>query len=114
MQNIAEFRIIGRVGKVDAKDKVTFLDVAANYNRKVDGEWTSDAHWNRITCFGKLAERASGLETGDLIHLQGRVRNSSYEKDGERIYTVDLIAERLGTIVKAGAPDSDEPEEAKK
>jgi len=27
MQNIAEFRIIGRIGKVDVKDKVTYLKI---------------------------------------------------------------------------------------
>lgn len=37
MQNIAEFRIVGRIGKIEAKDKVTFIDVAANYGRKVNG-----------------------------------------------------------------------------
>ena len=34
MQNIAEFRIIGRIGKVEIKEKVTDLSVASNYNRK--------------------------------------------------------------------------------
>ena len=34
MQNIAEFRIIGRIGKVEVKEKVTYLSVASNYNRK--------------------------------------------------------------------------------
>src|SRR3546814_648246 len=42
MQNCAEFQIIGRVGKVDPKEKVTHLDVAANYPRR-DGEgWKDD------------------------------------------------------------------------
>ena len=31
-QNIAEFRIIGRIGKITAREKVTYVSVAANYN----------------------------------------------------------------------------------
>lgn len=43
-RNIAEFRIIGQVGGIDAKDKVTFANVASNYNRQVEGEWQEDTH----------------------------------------------------------------------
>ena len=38
-QNIAEFRIIGRVGKINRREKVTFVNVAANYNRRDGDEW---------------------------------------------------------------------------
>ena len=44
MQNIAEFRIIGRVGSVDTTDKVTHVSVAANYNRKDGDESVSYTH----------------------------------------------------------------------
>ena len=111
MQNIAEFRIIGRVGKVDVKEKVSFIEIAANYNRKDnDGNWQTDTHWNRVTCFHTLAQRAARLEKGDLIHLTGRVRQTSWEKDGQRHYGVDLIAEKLGTIAKANGQGSDDNE----
>lgn len=49
MQNIAEFRIIGRVGKLNEHDKVTKVNVAANYNRQENGEWVTDTHWNEVT-----------------------------------------------------------------
>ena len=52
MQNIAEFRIIGRVGKITEHDKVTKLNVAANYNRQENGEWVTDTHWNEVTLLG--------------------------------------------------------------
>jgi single-strand DNA-binding protein len=99
MKNIAEFRILGNIGSIDSREAVVFLSVASNYNRKVDGEWTSDAHWNRITCFGKLAERADTMMKGDLVHIAGRVRQSSFESEGETRYSVDLIAERMAVIV---------------
>ena len=44
MQNIAEFHIIGRIGKIDAAKDVTHLSVAANYNRRDGDEWKTDPH----------------------------------------------------------------------
>ena len=68
MQNIAEFRIIGRVGKISEHDKVTKVNVAANYNRQENGEWVTDTHWNEVTLFGKLIERGGKAQKGDLVH----------------------------------------------
>lgn len=49
MQNIAEFHIIGRIGKIDAAKDVTHISVAANYNRRDGDKWKTDPHWNRVT-----------------------------------------------------------------
>ena len=107
MQNIAEFRIIGRVGKVDAKEKVTHIDIASNYPRKDGDSWKDDTHWNRVTFFGKLNERAAKLGKGDLVHIAGRVRQNSYEAEGTRHYTLDLIADRMASIIKNGGAPAD-------
>ena len=101
MQNIAEFRIIGRVGKITTHDKVTKVSVAANYNRQENGEWVTDTHWNEVTLFGKLIERAANSQKGDLVHIAGRVRQNSYEAAEGRRYTVELIADGFATLVKA-------------
>jgi single-strand DNA-binding protein len=101
MQNIAEFRIIGRVNKVTEHEKVAKISVAANYNRQEDGEWVTDTHWNEVTLFGRLIERATRIDKGDLIHVTGRVRQNSYDTaDGKR-YTVELIADGLAVLAKA-------------
>ena len=63
MQNIAEFHIIGRIGKIDAAKDVTHLSVAANYNRRDGDEWKTDPHWNRVTLFSKLRERLRARES---------------------------------------------------
>ena len=100
MQNIAEFRIIGRVGKVTSNDKVTYLDIAANYSRKVGDQWQDDVHWNRVTLFGKAKERADTLAKGDLVHVTGRVRQNRYEKDGTPQFGVDLIADGIAALIR--------------
>ncbi len=107
MQNIAEFRIIGRVGKVEAKAKVTYVSVAANYNRKDGDEWKTDTLWNSITLFDKLAKRLKA-EKGDLVHITGRVRQNSYESGGTTHHNVDMIADGIAILAKANGKPVDE------
>lgn len=38
MRNIAEFPIIGRVSRTEVQEKVAYIDLAANYDRKVNGQ----------------------------------------------------------------------------
>lgn len=101
MQNIAEFQIIGRIGKIDAAREVTHLSIAANYNRRDGDEWKTDPHWNRVTLFGKIRERLTKAATGDLVRITGRVRQTSYETDGATRYGVDMIADGFAILAKA-------------
>src|SRR3546814_21080963 len=89
MQNIAEFRIIGRVGKISEHDKVTKVNVAANYKRQENGEWVTDTHWNEVTLLGKLIERGGKAQKGDLVHITGRVRQNTYDTAEGRRYKVE-------------------------
>lgn len=108
MQNIAEFHIIGRIGKVDAARDVTHISVAANYNRRDGSEWKSDPHWNRVTLFGKLRERLARAATGDLVRITGRVRQNSFESDGATRYGVDMIADGFAILAKSSGKLVDE------
>src|SRR3546814_10983076 len=87
---------------------ISHVSVAANYNRKDGDEWKTDTHWNRVTFFRQLAERAADLGKGDLVHIPGRVRQHRYESNGDTRYSVALIVEGLG-ILPRGADDSATP-----
>lgn len=100
-RNIAEFRIIGQVSKVDGRDKVAYVDVASNYNRQVDGQWEEDTHWNRVTCFGRNLEYAQKAGKGDMVHITGRVRQTSYEREGATVYNTDLVADSFSVLHRA-------------
>lgn len=111
MKQFAKFNITGRVGKVQILDKVSFVEICANYRRKVGEEWQDDPHWNRVTLFGKLHERAAELKKGDLINLDGRIKQGAHEKDGAKVYTVDLIAYTMATDIAEQSPAQDEQPE---
>jgi single-strand DNA-binding protein len=102
MRNWAKFDIQGNIAKIDATSPAVRVDIAANYSRKKkdSDEWENDPHFNRVTFFGKDGERVAKFGVGDLIHVDGRVRQGSYEKAGERIYTVDLIADAFARVTK--------------
>jgi single-strand DNA-binding protein len=109
MQNIPEFHIIGRIGKIDVAKDVTYISVAANYNRRDGDEWKTDPHWNRVTLFGKQRDRLAKAEKGDLVRITGRVRQTSYETEGSTRYGVDMIADGLAVFAKAsGKPSEDD------
>ena len=111
MQNIAEFHIIGRIGKIDAAKDVTHLSVAANYNRRDGDDWKTDAHWNSVTLFDKLAKRLTASK-GDLVHITGRVRQNQYEAGGSTHYGVDLIADGIAILAKKdGGPADDDKQD---
>lgn len=49
-----------------------------------------------IVVFGKQAENADRyLSKGSKIGVTGRIQTGSYEKDGTKVYTTDVIASRL-------------------
>ena len=67
--------------------------LAVNRERRKDGE--QDADFLNIVVFGKGAEFAQNfLHKGMKIAVEGHIQTGSYEKDGVKRYTTDIIAER--------------------
>ena len=107
MQNIVEFHIIGRLGRIDPAKNVTHISVATNYNRREGETWKSDPQWHRITLFGKLRDRLANATIGDLVRITGRIGQSSYKVEGETRYSVDLIADGFEILAKAKGKPAD-------
>lgn len=56
-----------------------------------------------IKAFGKTAETlATYFKKGNKIILEGKISTGYYEKDGKRIYTTDVIADKLHFVDKKG------------
>lgn len=52
--------------------------------------------WHRITLFGKGAEKlASSLKKGSRIYVEGRLETSSYDKDGQKHFSTNIIADQI-------------------
>lgn len=49
-----------------------------------------------ITVWGKMAENAANyLAKGRLVAIQGRIQTGSYDKDGTRVYTTEVVANNV-------------------
>ena len=74
---------------------IATFSIAINRPPKKDGS-DGGADFPRITVFGKQAENVERfLHKGSKVGIVGKVQTGSYEKDGQRIYTTDIVADRV-------------------
>lgn len=74
---------------------IATFSIAINRPPKKDGS-DGGADFPRITVFGKQAENVERfLKRGSKVGIVGRIQTGSYEKDGQRIYTTDIVADRV-------------------
>ena len=78
--------------------KRTYITVAVPRSYKnVDG--TYDTDFIRCTLWNGIAESTCEYcKKGDGVGVKGRIQTSSYEKDGDKVYTMDVIAEKVSFL----------------
>jgi single-strand DNA-binding protein len=60
------------------------------------GQKQEKTEWHRISVFGEQAESCGKyLAKGRLVAIQGKLQTRSYEKDGQKHYATDIIADRI-------------------
>jgi len=60
--------------------------------------------WHNVTIFGKRAEGLSRiLDKGSRLYIEGRLSTSSYEKDGEKRFRTEIVANDV--LLQGGGPD---------
>ena len=76
---------------------ITTLSVATTSVRKDrDGNQQEKTEWHRVKLFGKLGEIAGEyLKKGRSVYIEGRLEYGSYEKDGIKHYTTDIVADEM-------------------
>lgn len=87
--------------------------LAVNRPRTANGQDAAD--FIRCKAFGKGAEFAQQyLRKGTKLAVEGRIQTGSYEKDGVKHYTTDIIVDRSEFVEskkaqEAAAPAADVP-----
>lgn len=82
---------------------VTNISVATSrkWKDKTTGEPQEETSWHRCVAFGKTAETiAQYFKKGNKIMLEGRLKYGSYEKDGHKNYTTDIVIDRFEFVEK--------------
>lgn len=96
---------------------VARLSIATNRSFKNgNGEWEKQAEFHNAVAFGNTADNiAKFFSKGDEIYIQGRLKTSKYEKDGQTRYSTDVMVEKFEFGQKAKSNqggDYSQPEQA--
>lgn len=80
-------------------------------NRPVRTGDEKKADFPRITVFGRQAENCERyLAKGRLVGIQGRIQTGSYtNKDGQTVYTTDVVADRVEFLEWGDKPQQTSP-----
>lgn len=94
-------QLIGRLTRDPENRDKPGLQIV-NFTLAIDrprGNGEKETDFPRVVCFGKTAELAEKhLRKGARVGVSGHIQTGSYERDGVKIYTTDVVAERLTII----------------
>lgn len=75
---------------------VADIGLAVNDRVKRNDQWVDEVSYFDVTLFGRTAEVASQyLGKGSPVLIEGRLKQDSWEKDGQKHYKVKVIGEKM-------------------
>lgn len=104
MASVNKVVLLGRLGRdpetryaSDGGTPICHLAVATSRrNKDRDGNRGEETEWHNVVLFGKTAEIAQQyLQKGSEVYIEGRLRTRSYEKDGVKRYSTEIIGESM-------------------
>jgi single stranded DNA-binding protein len=102
MRSVNRLTLLGHVGQVVQLKKVLKVNIATNRDWQSDGEKKTATDWVQVTILDK--KQAEWIEEnvgqGDLVYVESRVANSSFEREGEQVYATDVIAQLFNLVSK--------------
>lgn len=105
MRSINRVILIGHLAKdpeirtTKSGKQVASFSVATNYDTTIEGEKKQYVDFHRITAWGKLAEVAEKwLKKGMGVYIEGRLHNNTFEKDGQKKTTTEIVLDTLNIL----------------
>ena len=115
MAGINKAIVVGRLGR-DPEIRYSQQGTAVvNFSVATSEEWYDKAsgekkertQWHRIVVFGKLGENCEKfLSKGRQVYIEGRIQTSDYEKDGQKHYVTDIVANTVQFLGDKGGSGS--------
>ncbi len=106
--------LMGRLTK-DPETRGEGTGLVARYSLAVDRKFKKDeTDFINCVCFGKSAEFTEKyLKKGTKIAIVGRIQTGSYtNKDGQKVYTTDVIVEEQDFAESKNNASADSPQAA--
>ena len=67
------------------------------------GQRQEKTEWHRVTVWGDQAENCSKyLAKGSSVYVEGRLQTRTYDKDGQKHYATDVVADRVVFLGSGG------------
>ena len=83
----------------------TFRVAVGRTWRTPEGENRDETEWFRVVAWNKLAETCNEyLRKGSKVYIEGRFQTRSWEKDGQKQYMTELVANEMQMIDSRQAP----------
>ncbi len=89
---------------------VTNITVATskNWKDRETGENRDRTEWHRVVFFNRLAEIVNEyLRKGSKVYLEGELRTRQWERDGQKHYTTEIVANEMQMLDSRGGMSSD-------
>jgi single-strand DNA-binding protein len=123
MAGVNKVILVGRLGK-DPEVRYTPSGAAvANFSIATSEEWKDKntgekqerTEWHRIVAWRRLGEICGEyLHKGSQIYIEGRLQTRSWEdRDGNKRYTTEIVAQNMQMLEAAGKGGRTEPEEGR-
>ena len=84
--------------KETANSCVVNFSIGTRKNYKEGGTWAKGTDYHRCVIWGKRAEFVDKLDEGTPLSIDGRLKTRSWEKDGKRSYSTEVIVDNLETF----------------
>lgn len=85
------------------------LATSESWRDKASGERRDSTEWHNVVCFGRTAEVAEQyLHKGSFVYIEGSLQTSSYERDGVKHYSTEVIARTLTMLDSKRSGDIDD------
>ncbi|MGE3297328.1 MAG: single-stranded DNA-binding protein [Porticoccaceae bacterium] len=83
------------------------LATSESWRDKQTNEQKERTEWHRVVFFNKLAEIAGEyLKKGSKVYVEGSLRTRQWEKDGQKHYTTEIVANEMQMLDGRGGTAS--------
>ena len=113
MSSVNKVTLIGRVGKDPEVRNLesgvtvanTSLATSESYKDKTTGEKKETTEWHNLVFWRGLADVvAKYVHKGDLLYIEGKLTTRSWEKDGVKRYTTEIVVSEMRMLgLKSGS-----------
>lgn len=88
---------------------VTRFSVATSesWRDRASGEQQERTEWHNVVCFARLGEIAGEyLRKGSKVYIEGQLRTSSWEADGQKKYRTEINAREMQMLDSRGSMEA--------